>query len=232
MVKKRIAWAVATAALTFGSPDGAKAQKDDLTSKSQTEAVDVLLHQSDFLWVPYNKLTFNQKKLFDKLTPEERKDLSERVSIKPWQIDFVTLGLAIADKDTKKNPLSKKNADLILSKLWEWWMLPDDIAFVRDSLDTRKFYPDSSPYDAMVLQMPWLTEQEKVVNFLLLSGMKENRYWTNTKDSGVIDGWAVFVTYSLSSEYSTPGEPGALYNKTRGHGSKYNSEYVRPIKKL
>jgi hypothetical protein len=137
MVKKRIAGWLAAAALTFGSSDGAKAQQTgEVTSKTNTEAVDVLTQQS-LCGTPYEKLSYSQQMLFNDLSPNQRKALSEVMTIDndAWKVIFPTIGLELSTNDlwpkwnkihTRWNRLLIEEVDTIIPE-WRRLLNEDDI---------------------------------------------------------------------------------------------------------
>jgi len=224
-MNKNLLWAVLAFSMVFGQPDAAKTQEYSWVKENyKTEVTDILLQENTFLWVNYKNLTHNQKKLFDKLTPEERKDLSENVSIKPWQIDFLNLGLAIASKDIEYKPMLKKEADVIISELGDWWRLPDDVAFIKNNDGRIRFeLSNQSDYDEMIWQLPWPNDGQKIANFLLLTDMNAV-YWTRATDIGELRGdeVEVFITRTFSEDGWS----------LRMHGWIFNQHFLRPIKDI
>ena len=135
--------------------------------------------EKTFCGIDRAELTDTQKRLMDRLTPEQREELSQKVSINKvsWQIEFLEIKKAIKDTNIATN-VTKSQADDAVEKLWNGWELPRDVNYTDDT--RLKLNPVESDYDAMIIQMPWSTEDEKVENFRLLTGML-GRYLTSQK---------------------------------------------------
>ncbi len=152
-------------------------EKKQSNKETISEATQSTETQTDtFCGIAINQITKTQQKLFDKLTPDQREELTQKVSInkQEGQIEFLQLKKAIKDTDTVTG-VNKKGADDAIKKLGNGWELPRDVDYTdsnRLTLNTKK-----SDYDAMILQMPGATDNEKVENFRLLTDMS---WWYRT----------------------------------------------------
>jgi len=171
-----------------------------------------------FCGVAIENLTSTQKELFDRLTPKQREALAQKVSINKTegQIEFLQIKKAIKDSDTATN-VTKKSADDTMKKLGNGWKLPRDVDF--DDKNRLKLNPEESDYDAMILQMPWASDNEKVENFRLLTGMNW-WYWTaqNYNKSS-----SEFVFREFSKNVRDRDRDGVDYN---------DNIHVRPVRSL
>jgi hypothetical protein len=143
-----------------------------------------MLSSYTFCGIPLDKLTKDQKKLFDKLTPVERQTLLETVlrNQAEGQFEFANTArwpLAIQDKDSAMN-VDKSSINDITKEAINGWKLPEDVDYKTKNLSRNNLYPELSDLDAMIAQMPWDTDGVKVENFRLLMDMSWP-YWTWTK---------------------------------------------------
>jgi len=125
-----------------------------------------------FCGIPIDQLSSTQQILYKKLSPLEREGLKEKVSINNthWHIQFLQLqwNNTIASKDIAKGVM-KSWADKAVKNLGNGWTLPRDVDYTAHNKKTLD--PVNSDYDAMILQMPGSTDNQKVRNFKLLTGM-------------------------------------------------------------
>ena len=155
-------------------------RKKQWNKETTSEAKQSTETQTDtFCGMAVDQLTAVQKKLFDKLNPQQREELSQKIAInkQEWQIEFTQIKKAIKDTDIASN-VTKSSADDAINKLWNGWELPKDI----DCTDSNRLTldPAQSDYDAMILQMPGANNNEKVENFRLLTGMS---WWYRTSQN-------------------------------------------------
>ena len=189
-------------------------KKQATTDKKWEESIENA--EKTFCGIDRAELTDNQKILFDRLTPVQREELSQKVSINKakGQIEFPQAKLAIKDADTATN-VTKSSADDAIKKLWNGWKLPGDVDY-NDS-NRLTLDPKNSDYDAMILQMPWSTDDKKVENFRLLTEM----YWR----------------YRTSKSYNKSSSS-FVFRRFDGYGwdRNWNFDYyyylVRPVRSL
>jgi len=174
-----------------------------------------------FCSIDLDQLTKTQKKLFDKLTPVQREEFEQKVSINTrddetgWYIQFIKLqwNNTIAGRNIAGN-VNKKGADDAIKKLWNGWELPRDADYTyrnRFELDAA-----NSDYDAMILQMPGLSDNERVENFRLLTGMHWDYRTAQKYNKSISD----FVTRSF-------------YEDRRMRSWRNSDTYhVRPVRSL
>lgn len=162
-------------------------------------------------------LTNTQQELFVKLNPEQRQELSQKtvINTNKWQIEFIQIKRAIKDNDIIQT-VNKEWANDTVKRLWNEWFLPQDIDFSEEN--NHILDPKSSDYDAMIMQMPGMNDNEKVQNFRLLTGMQW-WYWTSRMHS---TSNTKFVVHAFGK-----------YVRDRSRLSDFNDTYnVRPIKLL
>jgi len=240
-MNKKFLWLALVASLVVGSPKTLLAQHltpsqkelfETLTPEQREELSKLtprqLLELSDdnslekqggtFCGVEVGELTDSQKNLYDRLTPEQREELSQKVYInkQDWQIEFTQIKKAIKDRDV--DTLStKKSVDDIIKKLGNGWELPRNVDYTAEN--KLKLNPEASDYDAMILQMPWATDDEKVEIFRLLTGMD---WWYRTAQN-----------YNKSSSRFVL----RLFEEGVRDWNRYNDNYtyyyhVRPVRSL
>jgi len=135
-------------------------------------------HTETFCGVAIEQLTMSQKKLYRKLTEDQRKDMSQKVSINTredetgWYIQFLKLqwNNAIAGKEIATN-VNKDEVEATVQNLRNGWELARDIDSIDTNTNILQLDPVNSDYDAMILQMPGSNNNEKEKNFRLLTGM-------------------------------------------------------------
>jgi hypothetical protein len=186
------------------------------TQKVQWEDLATNLQAETFCGIETANLTTTQQELFTKLTPTQREELSQKISINKtqWQIEFTQIKKAIKDSDVATN-VNKKSADAAIEKLGNGWKLPEDVDFSDENRLTLN--SEASDYDAMILQMPWANDNEKVENFRLLTGMNW-WYWT-------------------AQNYNKPSSKFVfrrflMLDRNRYRYSDYNDSHVRPVRSL
>ena len=131
-------------------------------SKQELQKSVVVQKNSDSSFVFH--LTENQKILFD--TYKNDKEAMEKLSKithnkAKWQFEFQEAKLALNDKD------------IAIKNLWNGWKLPGDVDFGKYPEKQNKLNPEESDFDKMIMDMPGETDNEKVENFRLLTGVSE-----------------------------------------------------------
>lgn len=157
-----------------------------------------------FCWMPIDQLTVGQKQLFDKLSSKELKDLAQRVHIdaSQWQIQFPKINMAIKDKDLDKE-LTKSQTDSIVKSMWNGRKLP------KDSNRPKNTDDPSTDFGKMISQMPGLSPNEKIENFMLLTGV-DWFYWTSTVSN---DAYDTSIVYWFDERISVSGWARDVNNK-------------------
>jgi len=183
-----------------------------LQSQKPTE-----IKAESFCGITIDQLTPTQQELFAKLSTRQVKRLSQKVSInkQEWQIEFTQIKKAIKDSDVATN-VTKKSADDTMKKLGNGWKLPKDVDYTEKN--QFKLNPEESDYDAMILQMPWATDNEKVENFRLLTGM---HWWYRTAQN-----------YNKSSSEFVIRGFGKDDRSRHRDDDGYNTNHVRPVRSL
>jgi hypothetical protein len=191
--------------------------KKQWNKKARSEAKQATKKQADnFCGISIDQLTKTQQKLFDKLSPEQRQELSQKVSINKTeeQIEFLQIKKAIKDKDIAVN-ITKSLADHAVEKLWNKWELPRDVDYT--DANRRRLDPVQSDYDAMILQMPGVNDEEKAENFILLTGMI-GRHWTSQRYN---KSKSEFVIRIFN-----------IHDRVRNRNDVNNNSNVRPVRSL
>lgn len=194
-----------------------QAVASELENTLTAPAVSIEASKKKFCGIDINQLTQSQKKLMGSLTPAQREELSQKVSINKtlWQIEFLNIKKAIKDCDIAKD-VNKISAERAVQKLWNGWQLPKDVDFT--STNRLRLDPENSDYDAMILEMPWGNDNEKTKNFKLLTDMYW-RYWTWQSYGSKLRPRCVFRRFSDNSPDRTWAFPSVTYS-------------VRPVKSL
>ncbi len=174
--------------------------------------------QEIFCGVTIDQLTKTQRELFDKLAPKQREEMNQIVYIdnNAWHIHFLKLSWnnAIATKDIDVG-VTKLQANDVIKKHWSGWKMPRDIDY--DDTNKLTLDPEKSDYDAMIMQMPGKTDNEKIENFILFTGMNW-RYWTSKKCNKSV---SLFVVRGFIEN-----------NLYRDRTSRSNILLVRPVRSL